>query len=71
MFYDRKSKDKKMVLLREKSGCRLRDILVIGKTTAKMVSESSFINKETSTKACGVVIKDMDKVLIGEMKVEN
>ena len=60
-----------MEALKEKSGKWLLDILEIGKITAKMALEYSFIKMETSMKECGLEIGDMDKVHTGEMKVES
>jgi len=44
---------------------------VIGKITVRRVLEYNFIKTVTNTKECGVKIKDMDKVLTGEMKMVN
>lgn len=60
-----------MVVSKEKNGNKLPDILVIGKITAKMVLVFSFTKTEISMKECGDKITDMDKVPIGEMRVEN
>lgn len=54
-----------------RNGNKLQGILVIGKIIAKMVSEYNFTKMEINTKACGEVISDMAKVLIGEMKEVN
>lgn len=60
-----------MVVLREKSGNKHRDILEIGKITGRMDLEFNFIKMEINMRVFGAEIKDMDKVLIGEMKVES
>jgi hypothetical protein len=54
-----------------KNGSRLRDILVIGRKTARMASEFNFTKMETSTKGCGKEISVTVKEPIGETKLEN
>jgi len=56
---------------RVKNGNKHRDILVIGKTIAKMVSVFSFTRTEINTKVCGVKTTDMDRVHTGEMRQVN
>ena len=60
-----------MEVSRVKNGNRHRDILVIGKTIAKMVSVFSFTRTEINTKVCGEKTTDMVRVLIGEMRQVN
>ena len=67
----RKRKDKKMEASKERSGSTPQGILVIGKTIARKVLEFSSINRETSTRVCGLLIKDMVKEPIGEMRMVN
>lgn len=67
----RKRSDKKMAASRESHGKLLHVILVIGVITAKRDSESNTIKMVTNMKECGLLIKDMVKVLIGEQKRAN
>ena len=67
----RRSQDKKMVVSKVKCGKRPQDILVIGEITAKRVSASNSIKMEINTKECGQWIKNMDKVLIGDKKIQS
>ena len=60
-----------MEALRVRNGNMLLAILVIGRITAKMGSESSSTKMEISMKECGPKIRDMDKEHIGEMKQVN
>ena len=47
------------------------DILVTGGIIAKKVSVFNFIKMVTNMKACGLLIKNMVKVIIGAMKMAN
>ena len=60
-----------MEVLKVKNGSNHQDISGIGKITVKKDLVFSFMQMEISMKACGLVIKDMVKVLTGEMKVVN
>ena len=60
-----------MEALRVRSGNMLQGILEIGKTTRKTVSAFSSTKMAISMKACGSMINDMAKALIGAMKVES
>lgn len=60
-----------MEALKEKNGSKLQDILEIGKITGRMGLVFNSTKTEISMKACGVAIRDMDKELIGETKVES
>jgi hypothetical protein len=67
----KRSQSKKMAVLKEKCGKKLQDILVIGEITAKRVSVFNSIKMEINMKACGQWIKNMVRVLTGEMKLES
>lgn len=60
-----------MEVSRERSGNMLQDTSVIGKRIRKMDSVYNSITTATNTKVYGNVINAMDKVLTGEMRLEN
>ncbi len=63
----KRSQSRKMVQFKEKSGLSLQDILVTGETIAKKDLVFNSTRMETSTKVCGQWIRNMVKVLTGEM----
>ena len=63
--------NKKMALLKEKYGKKLKDTLVIGEIIVKKGSVYNSIQTEINMKECGPWIENMVKELIGEMKVVN
>lgn len=63
----RRSQDKKMEALRERCGLDHQDTLVIGEIIARKALEYSSIRMVTNMKACGPWIRNMVKVLTGEM----
>jgi hypothetical protein len=67
----RKKINKKMALLKEKYGKKLKDILVIGEIIVKKDSVYSSIQMEINMKECGPWIENMAKELIGVMKEAN
>lgn len=60
-----------MEVLKARNGRLAQDTWVTGEIIAKKVSEYNSIKMETSMKACGLLIEDMGKELIGEMKRES
>lgn len=56
---------------RVRNGSNLRDILGIGRITAKKVSESNFTKMAINMKECGVKTTDTVKELIGGTKMAN
>ena len=72
LFFGFKSKkQRKTELLKETNGFHHANMLVTGEIIAKKDLESSTIKMATNLKACGLLIKDTDKELIGEMKIRN
>lgn len=67
----RRSRDKKMEVLRERSGNMLQDTSVIGKKIKKTDSVYNSITTATNTKVYGNVINATVKVLTGEMRLVN
>lgn len=68
--YNRKNKDKKMEVLKERSGKCHQGILEIGMIIAKKDSGYNSIRRETSMKGCGKEINDMGRERIGGMSQE-
>jgi len=64
-------KQRKTEQLKEKNGFHHANMLVTGEIIAKKDLESNTIKMATNLKACGLLIKDKDKELIGEMKIRN
>jgi hypothetical protein len=56
---------------KERSGCTVVAISVIGEIITRRVSEFSSFRMATSTRACGVWINDMDKARTGASRWEN
>ena len=62
----RKRIDKKMELLKEKSGLTVPGTSVTGETTARKASVSNSTKMVINMKECGQWIKNMDKELTGD-----
>ena len=67
----RRKRSRRMALLKERNGKAPLAILVIGETIAKRDSEYNTTKMVTNMKACGLLIKNMDKALSGVLKAKN
>jgi hypothetical protein len=67
----KRSQSKRMAPSKVSLGRSPADILVTGGIIAKKVLVFNFIKMVTNMKACGLLIKNMVKVIIGAMKMAN